>query len=69
MLSFFAALAMAVTGLGPAQAHVGDHAHMTAAEMANHLLSSLDHKSTIMVIALAVAAAGASVLLAYRKRS
>jgi type IV secretory pathway VirB2 component (pilin) len=64
-----AVAAMAVTGLSTAaSAHVGDHSHMTFAEIANHLLASLDHKFTIMAVVLAIAVAGASVLLAYRKR-
>ena len=68
-LSFAALIALAVAGSGSAAfAHVGDHSQMTVAEMANHLLSSLDHKYTIMMVVLVMALAGASVLLASRKR-
>jgi len=60
--------AIAVAGFSTAaSAHVGDHSHMTVAEMANHLLASLDHKFTIMAVVLVMAVAGASVLLATRK--
>lgn len=51
-----------------ALAHAGDHAHMTFAEIANHLLASLDHASAIAAIVTVVAAAGATALLTYRKR-
>lgn len=61
--------ALVLTGLSSAAfAHAGDHSLMTVAEMADHLLSSLDHKLTVMAVVLAMALAGASVLLARRRR-
>jgi ABC-type enterochelin transport system permease subunit len=64
-----AVTAMAVSGLSTAaSAHVGDHSRLTVAELANHLMSSLDHKYTIMTVVLVMAFTGASVVLAYRKR-
>jgi hypothetical protein len=61
--------ALVLTGLSSAAfAHAGDHTQMTIAEMANHLLSSLDHRLAIIAVVLAMALAGASVLLARRRR-
>lgn len=66
--SLAALVAVATIGFSSAAfAHVGDHTHMTVAEIANHLWSSLDHKLTIMAVVLVMALAGASVLLARRK--
>ena len=63
-----AAAIAAVTGFGPAaSAHVGDHSHMTVPELANHLLSNLDHELAIMVVGLVIALAGASAFLVRRK--
>ena len=50
-----------------ASAHVGDHSHMSFAEMANHLLSSLDHELTIVAVVLILALAGSSALPSRRK--
>jgi hypothetical protein len=61
------AIALVLAGQGTAaHAHAGDHAHMTFAGLANHLLASLDHTSAIMAVVLAMALAGASALLARR---
>jgi ABC-type uncharacterized transport system permease subunit len=69
-LLFWMSMALAVAGSGSAAfAHAGDHSRLTVAEMANHLMSSLDHKYTIMTVVLVMAFTGASVALAYRKRS
>ncbi len=48
-----------------ALAHGGDHSHMTIVEAASHLLSSLDHRLTIMAVVL-LAAVAASALVARR---
>jgi len=67
-LSLAALIAPAVVVISPAAfAHAGDHSHMTIAEMANHLWSSLDHELTILAVVLVMVLAGASVLLARRK--
>ena len=64
-LSVAAVVAVAVTALSTAaSAHVGDHLHMSFAEMANHLWSSLDHKLTIIAVVFLMALASASGLLA-----
>jgi type IV secretory pathway VirB2 component (pilin) len=65
-LAAFTAIAAAAFSTA-AFAHAGDHSLMTVAEMANHLLSSLDHRLTIVTVVLAIAAAGVSVLLVCRK--
>jgi hypothetical protein len=63
------AVAFALAGQSSAAlAHAGDHSLMTFAGIADHLLSNLDHTSAIMAIVTVAAAAGASALLAYRKR-
>ena len=68
-LPLAALTAIAVTGFSPAAfAHVGEHSHMTVSELANHLLSNLDHRLALMVVVFVIALAGASVLLARRKR-
>lgn len=61
------AVLVLTAGLGaPALAHVGDHSHMTFAELADHLLSRLDHTLTIATVMLLLGAAGFAALLMRR---
>jgi hypothetical protein len=67
-LSLSVLTALAVAGFSPAAlAHIADHSHMTVVEVAEHLLTSLDHRLTIMAALILLAAAGASALLVLRK--
>lgn len=50
-----------------ALAHVGDHSHMSLAEMTNHLWANLDHRFTVIAVAMVLVLAGVTVLGTRRK--
>jgi hydrogenase/urease accessory protein HupE len=67
-ISSVALTALAIVGFSTsAFAHVGDHSHMTVSQLANHLLTNVDHELAIMVVGLVIALASASVLLVRRQ--
>jgi hypothetical protein len=62
-----AAAALAAGLCTPASAHVGDHSHMTFAELANHLTAKPDHALAIAAVAALLGVAGFSAALMRRK--
>jgi hypothetical protein len=61
-------LAVLAAGLStPASAHVGDHSHMSFADLADHILTKLDHRLGIAAVVLLASVAGLFTALTRRK--